>query len=232
MAIPPRASQPSTAHLDTRTLAFLQLGLAALVLLWRTPVLPPIKVPLVCIHELFHGIGALLGGGSIGYIEAYPQESGMTFVSGGSTVLTYNAGYLGSLLLGVLLLISARFWLGRVLLLLLAGLVAVICLRFMPSGPNFGMVAGLASAIVLFAAALMLPGRLHAFLVRLLGLGSCCYPLLDITSDVLLGSKMRSDARMLGDLTPIPMAIWSAIWLVATLGAAGLVLWRSWRVRE
>jgi len=232
MSIPPSASKPAAAHLDARTLAFLLLGLAALVLLWRTPVLLPIKVPLVCLHELFHGMGALLGGGSMGYIEVYPLESGMIFVVGGSTVLTYNSGYLGSLLLGVLLLISARFWLGRALVLLLAGLVAVVCFRFMPKGSSFGFVAGLASVILLAAAALLLPGRLHAFLVRLLGLASCCYPLLDITSDVLLGSKMRSDARMLGDLTPIPMAIWSAIWLISTLGVAGLSLWRSWRAGQ
>lgn len=219
-------------RLGGRTLLLLAGCFAAIVVLWRSPIVWPMKLPLVVVHELMQGAGAVLSGGSLGYLEVYPQESGLAFTEGGSIWLIYNAGYLGSLLVGaLLLLLGGRPKLGRIVVFLIGALVGFATFRFIPSGStsSFGFIGGLVAAGALMVAALFLPAHLHAFLGRLLGLCSCGYAVLDIASDLFLGSTMRSDARMLADLTAVPLALWCGVWLALSLGVAGAILWTSWR---
>ena len=51
---------------------------------------------------------------------------------------------------------------------------------------------------------------------------SCLYAILDIKSDVLDRSHLRSDARMLSEVTGIPTEVWGGLWILI---AIGLTLW-------
>ena len=51
---------------------------------------------------------------------------------------------------------------------------------------------------------------------------SCLYAILDIKSDVLDRANLRSDARMLSEVTGIATEIWGVLWILI---AIGLTLW-------
>mgnify|MGYP001954922468 CR=1 FL=1 len=74
---------------------------AAVFALWTTPVLIPLKILIVFLHELSHAVTAVATGGDIISISVSPHQGGEAWTRGGSRFLTLSAGYLGSLLIGV-----------------------------------------------------------------------------------------------------------------------------------
>jgi hypothetical protein len=58
-----------------------------------------------------------------------------------------------------------------------------------------------------------------------LGLTSCLYAVLDIKSDILDRPELRSDARMLAEMTGVPTVVWGGLWIAAAL----LVCWLLFR---
>lgn len=197
---------------------------------WYTPVVYPLKIFVVFLHELSHAIAIWLTGGSVESITLNPMQGGATYGRGGSRFLTLSAGYLGSLGLGALLVMGAytkRIRPGT-LLASLGGLMLVVTLLTIRSG--FGIVFGL-----LFGAALVAGGRRlskawsqGALIV--LGMTSVLYAILDIKSDILDRPQLQSDAAMLADLTGIPTQVWGVIWITVALGAS-VALFR-WTLRR
>ena len=64
--------------------------------LWNTGVVDPLKIFVVFMHEVSHGLAALATGGSIKEIQIVAQEGGHAITAGGSRFWTLTAGYLGS----------------------------------------------------------------------------------------------------------------------------------------
>ena len=84
----------------------LPLGIAvAALLLWDTFVVYPFRLFVVFLHEISHGIAAVLTGGSIVRIGLSFDEGGVCLTRGGWRLLILNSGYLGSLLWGALFLL-------------------------------------------------------------------------------------------------------------------------------
>ena len=147
-----------------------------IALLWNTVVMFPLKVFVVFMHEVSHGLAAYATGGSIVEIEINPQQGGHALTRGGDRFWTLTAGYLGSLLWGgIILLLAARTHLEKAISVLI----------------GFG--------VVLIAAGLFLPEVVNDWMLRVIGVTSCLYAILDIKSDVLDRSHLRSDARMLAE---------------------------------
>src|SRR6266568_1272516 len=91
---------------NVRRLALpLAVALAALAI-WDTFVVYPFRVFVVFLHEISHGIAALVTGGRILAIGLTFDEGGVCVTDGGNRFLILNAGYLGSLFWGVLLLVA------------------------------------------------------------------------------------------------------------------------------
>ena len=63
---------------------------------------------------------------------------------------------------------------------------------------------------------------MNDWLLRVIGLTSCLYAILDIKSDVLDRSELPSDARMLSEVTPLPTEFWGFLWIII---AIGLTFW-------
>ena len=80
------------------------IGLAALVL-WNTPVAYPFRIFVVFLHEISHGLAAVLTGGRIVSIGLSFNEGGVCVTQGGWRFVVLSAGYLGSLLWGALFLL-------------------------------------------------------------------------------------------------------------------------------
>jgi hypothetical protein len=62
------------------------------------------KMLVIAFHEFGHAITALLTGGRVESITLDPHEGGVTQMRGGKQFLTLPAGYLGSSLIGALLI--------------------------------------------------------------------------------------------------------------------------------
>lgn len=195
--------------------------LAALWFLWDTRILYPLKIFVVFLHEVSHGIAAIIGGGSIQRIEISPNQGGVCYCGGGIRFLTLTAGYLGSLLWGVAMLLvvgAKRIW-HVVSLAGLGVLVVTVSLLYVRSG--FGLMFGLMFGLALIAVARYLPSEIQTMTLTVLGLTSCLYAVWDIKSDVLNRPEIRSDASMLAELTGVPTVLWGLLWT----GIAIVVCW-------
>jgi hypothetical protein len=198
-----------------RRLAFLA-GFAGyftvLWLFWPSIWLYPLKIFVVFLHELSHAIAGVATGGTIERITLDPYEGGATYVRGGNAFLLLSAGYLGSLLWGLALLLVARTRprIARHVIFGLAIVFLAVTALFVRS--SFGFVFGLFFGLALLVAARKLPDGGIIVLLTTLGLTSALYALLDIRSDILSRPGAASDAYMLSQLTNIPTVAWGFFW--------------------
>ena len=191
--------------------------------LFDTPIAYPLRLFVVFLHELSHGLAAVATGGAIIRIELSAAEGGLCVTRGGSRFLTLNAGYFGSLLWGALLLVlGARSRLDRPLVAALGVLTAGVTLLYVRSG--FGFLYGLLAGLALLGASWWLPSSFSDLLLRVLGTLSCLYAVWDIGSDVLLRDLPESDANALGSLTGIPGVVWAVLWASASIAVTALAL--------
>jgi hypothetical protein len=79
---------------------------------WDTFVVYPIKLFVVLLHEMSHGLSAVLTGGRIVAIELNQYLGGMTTTEGGSILIIASSGYLGiiALIASVILIVSPRYF--------------------------------------------------------------------------------------------------------------------------
>ena len=192
-----------------------------IVFLWDTLFVYPLKIFVVFMHEVSHGLAAIVTGGRIVEIQVNPQQGGHALTQGGSRFWTLTAGYLGSLLWGgLILLLAARTQLDKVVSVLIGFGMVVISIRFGES--RFTTLFGIGFGVVLLAVGFFLPEVVNDWILRIIGVTSCLYAILDIKSDVLDRSHLRSDARMLSEVTGFPTVFWGVLWILI---AIGLTLW-------
>lgn len=218
----------STSWKITQNKALLVGGFAAyfalLWVFWYSPAIYPLKIFVVLLHEISHGLAAVATGGTIERIILDPMEGGACFCPGGNTFLTLSAGYLGSLVWGLLLVaVSSRFPRGsRMAVGLVGALVLILTVSFVRSafGLGFGVLFGLA----LLGSARFLPALVNRLLLMALGLTSALYAVLDIKSDVLDRPELESDARMLAEVTGIPTVVWGVLWIGVALAISVMAM--------
>jgi hypothetical protein len=221
------AKKKPTRPLTPTILAGYGAFFVALWLLWNTPFVLPVKLFVVFLHEISHGIAAIATGGRIERIVINADEGGLCICGGGSTFLTLSAGYLGSLLWGLALIGVARLERQARWSTAVAGAgTAVVTLLYVRG--LFGFAFGLAAAVTLFLASRRLSSRWNARLLVGLGLTSALYAILDIKSDVIERPGLPSDARMLEELTGVPTIVWGVMWIGVALGVVVLALRSLW----
>ena len=200
----------------------LLLGLAALVL-WNTFVAYPFRIFVVFLHEISHGLAAVLTGGRIVSIGLSVNEGGVCVTQGGSRFLTLSAGYLGSLLWGALfLLLAARRRRAPGVVALIGLFTLAVTLLYVRTW--FGFIYGLLAATAFILVASKLKAEASEVLLAAIGVMSCLYAVWDIASDVLLRSLPSSDASALAGLTGVPAVIWGVLWIAASLWVIVAVL--------
>ena len=86
----------------------LSVWLVVLWTLWWSPVIYPLKLFVVLLHEAGHAAAAVATGGVVQRILVTPDQGGVCYCPGGNAFLTLSAGYLGSLFFGALILLLAR----------------------------------------------------------------------------------------------------------------------------
>ncbi len=215
-----------------RRLAFLAgfaVYFGVLWFLWDTPVIYPLKIFVVLLHEVSHAAVAVATGGQIQRIVLDPYQGGACYCPGGNAFLTLSAGYLGSLGWGALMMEAARTrkvpteWVtGGIGALLLA--LTVLFVRS-PFGIAFGLLFG--AGLILVARRLTVAW--NRTLLMALGLTSALYAILDIKSDILDRPHLESDAHMLAEITGVPTVAWGVLWIAVALGVSALLFRRAWR---
>ena len=189
-----------------------------IALLWNTQVVYPLKIFVVFMHEVSHGLAAIATGGSIKEIQIVAQEGGHAITAGGSRFWILTAGYLGSLMWGGLILIlAARTQLSKLISAVIGMGMILISLFYLRN--TFGFLFGIGFGGALIVVGRLLPESINEWLLRVIGFTSCLYAILDIKSDVIDRAHLRSDARMLHEeITPyIPTVVWGVLWMVIAI---------------
>ncbi len=212
-----------------RFLAGFALYFGLLWFFWDSALVYPLKIFVVFLHEISHGIAAVATGGSIQRITLNPRLGGACYCPGGNAFLTLSAGYLGSLLWGAAILEAGQRsgrHAGRIVQGLGAG-VLILTLLFVRGA--FGLLFGILFGGALVLAAGRLPTEWNRTLLTVLGLTSALYAILDIKSDVLDRPHLPSDAHMLAQLTGIPTVVWGVLWIAIALAVSTLLFLRAYR---
>jgi hypothetical protein len=201
-------------------LAGLTAWLVVVWLLWWSPLIYPLKLFVVLLHETSHALMAVATGGRVDRLVITADQGGVCYCPGGNAFLTLSAGYLGSLLWGALILVLAQADRPAPRNTTTAIGVAVLGLTALFVRNAFGVLFG-----ALFGAALIAlrgAGRTaHVAVLTALGLTSCLYAFLDIKSDVLDRPHLPSDAYMLAQMTGVPTVVWGVLWI----GIGAIVSW-------
>lgn len=194
------------------------LGLAAtLVLLSRIPVFGLVFYPFrlfgTFVHEICHGLAAILTGGEFQRFAVNPNLSGVAFSRGGISWIIASAGYVGSTLFGgLLLVISARGVSARRVLMGLGIVLGLLCLLFVRN--LFGLLAGAVLAAALVLAAQRLPARWAAGLLLLLAVQMMLDSVGSVLDLVQLSATtgVTTDAAIMARATGIPAIFWAVVW--------------------
>ncbi|MES0811934.1 M50 family metallopeptidase [Roseibium sp. SCPC15] len=192
-----------------------------LFLLWNTPVVIPLKILIVFLHELSHALATILTGGSVVDLSLSPQQGGHVISRGGNRFVVLSAGYLGSLLLGVaLLVIAVQTKLDRVAVALFGVVTLMITALYIRD--LFPFVFCSITGLGMLAVARYLDRRLNDLLLRVIGLASMIYVPFDIFDDTIRRSGVRSDAYMLAEEFGGPTLFWGGLWFVLSLA---VIVW-------
>lgn len=184
----------------------------------------PLEILVVFFHESAHALMTLATGGKVLEMVVTIDQGGHVLSAGGSRFLTLSAGYLGSLLIGAaLLLTAARSQHDRHVLAGLALLMAMLTVFFMRN--LFGLAYGIGMALTMLAIARFLPAIVSDYVLWLIGVMSLLYVPRDIFSDTIERSHLQSDAWMLANEYGGGTWFWGGIWLLLSLLIA------AWTVR-
>lgn len=219
--------------LNVRRLAALVACLAVGLVFWESPLLWPLKILVVMIHETGHALASLLVGGSVDSVSIAGNESGQCLsrlpegVLG--QVVVYSAGYVGSALTGGgLILATYRYGVRR--WVLGAASAWLVLMGLIYGRDLFTLLFCLGTAAALAATARYLPGEAVDVVNLFIAAFCALYAVFDLRDDLWNSAvRARSDAALLADQTLVPAIVWAALWTVASLAILGFFLWRALR---
>ena len=212
--------------MSRRSRLLLPLALAAaFVLLFDSVVVYPFRLFVVFLHEVGHGVAAVLTGGSGVSIGISPDEGGVCVTRGGIPFLVLNAGYLGSLLFGALfLLLGVRRRNARPVVGAIGVFTVAAALFYVRSWFGFGYT--LAAGLLLVLVAARLRPAASEWALAAIGSMSMLYAVADVASDVVFRHPGASDAAALARLTGVPALVWGLLWIGLSLGVLAAVVRR------
>lgn len=223
------------------------IGLAGLVslLLMTLPWLGwfnyPFRLLLTMVHELGHGLAALLTGGHFISFVVLPNGAGLAQTAGGWRLVVIPAGYLGVAVFGAGLIMLGRShrW-GRMALGIIGGLMMLLSLRYgLPGILYLDILSGILTTLVgvifgglLVWVAVKAPPGWIIFLIHLIAIQAVFIAFSDLLGLIGLSARFsppENDARSMAELTFIPAIIWALLWVVEAVALIGGAIWVTWR---
>jgi hypothetical protein len=199
---------------------FILIGMFIIaIILWDTVFIYPVKIFVVMLHEISHGLMAELVGGDIIKIKISPKIGGSCTSTRPPgfmpSFLIASAGYLGSLIWGsIIFLIASRTNYDRHLSAVIGIGSLFITYYVIQTGELFGIIFCSSFSVFMLISAKFLPLIFHDYMLKFIGLTSCLYVILDIKSDLITRSGLGSDADKISDLTGIPSIVIGAFWML------------------
>lgn len=188
------------------------------IFIWNTLLIYPVKLLVVILHEISHALVTIFTGGSVIAMNVSTNLAGGVTSEGGNEFLIASAGYLGSLIFGILIFFSAD---NKKLNLWSSTIIAVLLLLF---AANFFtnpvvIIFTIFYSALFYAAPRYIPQKINYWIMRTTGLISSMYVLFDIKEDLLTLAYKKNDAQQLAIITSVPAIVWGIIWFILTLTA-------------
>ncbi len=199
-----------------KQLTYLMILLGLIFYFWGHPVLYPLKLLVVFFHESSHALATVLTGGEVKEFEINHEQGGYVISKGGNRFIILSAGYLGSLLWGLMIYAASVQSLYDKILMGCLG-TSIILITVLLSSSYFSLLFGLMSGVGMLVIARFLINSYNDFLLRLLGLTSMMYAPLDIYSDTISRSHLESDAYMLAEHTGGSTILWGSLWIIISI---------------
>ena len=202
--------------------------------LWVVPWLRPALFPLIYynthIHELCHALAGVLSGGGDVVIKVFADGSGVTRTLGGSPILLATSGYVGSAIVGGILIFGSRTVQSAKRTLWVAASFFAFSMVFFVRGDVVGVVSGIGWLVALVSMALWLKGDAKIFAVQFLGIQQCLtsvYAFLALLQVSTMPGGHR-DAGNMEQATHVPAIVWAVLWLFIALAVIGFGVRSAW----
>jgi hypothetical protein len=201
----------------------------------------PFRLLLTIVHELGHGLAALITGGDFVRFVIFPDGAGLAYTAGGWRFVVIPAGYLGVALFGAGLILLGRshYW-SRLAMAIVGGAMLVFSLRYgIPSIAPPQVLNGILTTVsgvifggfFLWMAVKAAPGWI-ILLLHLVAVEAGLTAFSDLAA--LMGLSTRffdapaNDARSMAELLFIPAIVWAVLWAVTALLLIGGAIWLTW----
>lgn len=208
--------------LDWKTIVLFVVFFVVVFFFWYSPLIYPIKMFVVLMHELSHGLAAVITGGSIISIKLDYRIGGLCTNIGGNRFIVASAGYLGSLFWGgLILVITSRTRFSYVIAFALGIMATFVTFFYIPFGS--GWLFSLLFSAGLIAISLWTPHKVSKFILMFIGFTSCLYVVIDIWEDLFTLQNRGSDADVIASITHIPAIFWGVLW--SMIAIAGVIFY-------
>ena len=207
------------------------VGVSLLVSLtpWAPLLLYPFKLFTTWVHECGHALMTVLVGGRVTSITIQPDTSGVTLslvpVGRVARGLVASAGYLGSALVGCLLMAATRVEHRARTILYGLGVFMLLTVVLWMRNP-FGVVVVLGWGAVLVMLARRRMARALRFLLSLLAVQVALNSVYDIRV-LFLAEGAPSDAATMARLFLLPAWVWATVWMAMSVAMLGWTLWAT-----
>jgi len=200
---------------NNKTLGLVIVTFLLTAYFWNSPIIYPVKVFTVLLHEMCHGLAAILTGGSLISIELSPMLGGVAYTAGGSRIVILSAGYIGSCLLGgAIMLAAARTSYDKAISVCIGSAVIFTALIFVRSA--FGFLYSIAFGAIMIAAGRYASEKINDALLMFIGLNCSLYAIIDIKEDLIERTVPSSDAYRLSEIIPVPSFLIGILWMASS----------------
>jgi len=206
---------------DGRLLIIMVLIIICMNIPYIKWILYPFTIYSTWIHELCHGLAALLSGGRIEKILIFPDTSGLAYTASNARGFVASAGYQGTAVIGCLLLIFRRTKRGpRSGTMTIALAMILSCLIWIRN--VFGFIFILVMGIILAGVSWKLPSKYMRSVYVVLAVTCSLNAITSVSAlfgsnSVVNGQPTSTDAHTMADITGGSYIIWAMLWFFLAL---------------
>ena len=199
-------------------------------------VLYPFKIFSTWVHEMCHGMAAILSGGYCAKLEIFPDGSGLATTASQHRGFVASAGYAGTSVTGGLLLLFRRTTLGPTIGTIGLGFILILSVLLYVRN-EWGMLALSVEGIVLLLCGWKLPAafldHLYSFLALTVSLNAIenIHDLYGSDQGYVNGELRNTDAHTVAEVRGGDYRLWATKWLCLSIAmtTVGIFLARDAR---